>query len=116
VLITTIVPALSQKWLLPAVVLLASACSKDDDAPGGPAAGEPTVAFGYSVNGYVAPTQVTFANQSKNATSYLWDFGDGTTSTAASPVHVYTAAGQYAIKLTAYNDQASKTAGITIGV
>jgi gliding motility-associated-like protein len=32
-------------------------------------------------------------------TSYLWDFGDGTTSTATAPTHVY-AAGTYVLKLT----------------
>lgn len=32
----------------------------------------------------------------------LWDFGDGTTSTAANPTHSYAADGTYTIKLTAY--------------
>jgi PKD repeat protein len=27
--------------------------------------------------------------------SYLWDFGDGSTSTEANPIHVYTAVGNY---------------------
>jgi len=33
--------------------------------------------------------QVTFTNMSSGATTYLWDFGDGTTSTDANPVHVF---------------------------
>ncbi|MCR8645314.1 collagenase [Paenibacillus sp. N1-5-1-14] len=33
-------------------------------------------------------------------TSYLWDFGDGTTSTAANPTHAYQAAGNFNVKLT----------------
>ena len=32
---------------------------------------------------------VTFTNTSTDAVSYLWDFGDGNTSTATNPVHVY---------------------------
>ncbi len=32
--------------------------------------------------------------------TYLWTFGDGTTSTAANPSHVYTLPGQYTVRLT----------------
>lgn len=32
--------------------------------------------------------------------SYLWDFGDGTTSTSPTPTHVYNNTGRYNIKLT----------------
>lgn len=32
--------------------------------------------------------------------NYLWDFGDGTTSVAEAPVHVYHSAGNYILKLT----------------
>ncbi len=49
------------------------------------------------------PNGVTFTNTSTNADSYLWDFGDGTTSTDVNPVHYYTAKGDYTIKLTATN-------------
>jgi PKD repeat protein len=48
-----------------------------------------------------APASVTFANSSQNATSYLWDFGDGTTSTDANPIHNYTNLGVYTVVLTA---------------
>ncbi|MEI9810194.1 MAG: PKD domain-containing protein [Bacteroidota bacterium] len=33
-------------------------------------------------------------------TSYLWDFGDGNTSAAASPAHTYTTQGTYTVTLT----------------
>lgn len=46
---------------------------------------------------------VSFSNTSANATGYLWDFGDGTTSTTFSPMHSYTTAGMYTVKLRASN-------------
>jgi PKD repeat protein len=40
---------------------------------------------------------------------YLWDFGDGTTSTDASPTHLYTAAGTYTVMVTVTSDWGSVT-------
>ena len=57
----------------------------------------PTAGFTYTV----AQLEVTFTNTSINATSYLWDFGDGITSTEVNPVHVYPAPGPYTVTLTA---------------
>ena len=48
-----------------------------------------------------APYTVTFTNTSVNATGYSWNFGDGNTSSLASPVHTYTTPGDYTITLTA---------------
>jgi gliding motility-associated-like protein len=42
-------------------------------------------------------------NQSFNATSYEWNFGDGTTSIDFEPQHVYQKEGDYSIQLIAYN-------------
>ncbi|MEW5986196.1 MAG: PKD domain-containing protein [Chloroflexota bacterium] len=36
---------------------------------------------------------------------YLWDFGDGATSTEANPSHTYTAAGKYVVTLTVTDNQ-----------
>jgi len=46
-----------------------------------------------------------FANSSTNATSYLWNFGDGHTSTDLNPWNIYTAAGDYTVTLIAYSTQ-----------
>ena len=45
-----------------------------------------------------------FSNKSKGATSLLWNFGDGETSTENIPVHYYPQSGIYIVTLTAYND------------
>lgn len=66
----------------------------------------PEAAFAYSVSGY----QANFVDKSKNSpTSWLWNFGDGTSSTQQNPVHVYKAAGQYTVTLTATNDNGSNS-------
>lgn len=44
-----------------------------------------------------------FINHSQGYTSHLWEFGDGTTSTAVSPLHTYANTGDYWVKLTATN-------------
>jgi PKD repeat protein len=47
----------------------------------------------------------TFSNQSVGSiSSYLWDFGDGDTSTVANPNHRYVAPGKYQVTLTAYDN------------
>jgi gliding motility-associated-like protein len=46
---------------------------------------------------------VVFSNQSGNAASYFWLFGDGTGSPLASPQHRYTNTGSYDVKLIAYD-------------
>lgn len=46
--------------------------------------------------------RVKFTNLSSgNSVSYLWDFGDGTTSSEKNPLHVYAKSGYYNVKLTA---------------
>ncbi|HRG53981.1 MAG TPA: PKD domain-containing protein, partial [Bacteroidia bacterium] len=51
-----------------------------------------------------APFKVKFANQSTSWTDYVWDFGNGdTTSVIPSPTHVYTVPGTYKVKLLTVN-------------
>jgi PKD repeat protein len=45
----------------------------------------------------------TNASVTSGTTGYLWDFGDGTTSTQESPNHAYSAADLYQVVLTASN-------------
>lgn len=61
----------------------------------------PLAKFDYSQEKTVAPAKISFTNGSQNAETYMWDFGDGTTSTEASPQHTYTLSGNYKVTLTA---------------
>ncbi|MCS4305025.1 PKD domain-containing protein [Chryseobacterium sp. BIGb0232] len=60
---------------------------------------------------------VKFTNKSKNATTYLWDFGDGTTSTLENPEHTYSAQGNYNVQLTtnACGGNSTKTKLLPLG-
>jgi YVTN family beta-propeller protein len=40
-------------------------------------------------------------------TSWYWDFGDGVTSVEQNPTHTFNEAGNYTVKLTAYNEVSS---------
>ena len=60
----------------------------------------PSAAFSYAISEGDHLT-VEFSNQSKSATTYAWDFGDGTTSTDANPSKTYSAIGDYNVTLTA---------------
>lgn len=47
---------------------------------------------------------VLFSNNSLNADTYFWDFGDGETSTDSDPWHQYSATGTYTVMLIAQRD------------
>lgn len=58
---------------------------------------------------------VTFTNNSIDAGSYLWDFGDGNTSTEISPTHTYSAEDDYTVTLTATNECGDDIFSNTVG-
>lgn len=72
----------------------------------------PVASFAYSADGTDYKT-INFINNSLNATSYSWDFGDGNSSTDISPSHTYAADGSYDVTLTAANDQGESDMKIT---
>lgn len=56
------------------------------------------------------PSIVNFVNTSTDEfTDFLWDFGDGTTSTSEDPQHTYTESGDYLVTLTASNELYSQS-------
>lgn len=65
----------------------------------------PKAAFNASGTNVPLNSTVYFYNNSNTfnayGTQYLWDFGNGVTSTQYSPSHTFTAAGTYTVKLTA---------------
>ncbi|MEI6123654.1 MAG: M14 family zinc carboxypeptidase [Bacteroidota bacterium] len=50
---------------------------------------------------------VQFTNTSASSTSFLWKFGDGSTSTQTNPIHTYPVSGTYTVKLYATNCKGS---------
>lgn len=55
------------------------------------------------------PATINFQNNSQNADSYLWEFGDNTTSTETNPSKVFNQKGDYIVKLTASNTVTGKS-------
>jgi len=53
------------------------------------------------VTGCALDNSFIFTNSSSNAVSYIWDFGDGTSSVDANPTHTFINAGIYNVKLIA---------------
>jgi len=69
----------------------------------------PTVSFYASQTAVCPGVPVTFFSTSSSGVAgpltYIWNFGDGTSSTAISPSHAYTSSGYYNITLSATNSQ-----------
>jgi len=72
----------------------------------------PTVQFSFTQTG----KEIDFTNQSYNAASYLWDFGDGNTSAAMNPNHTYDYQGNYNVCLTGIDSCSQKTKCVTLNV
>ncbi len=72
----------------------------------------PTAGFTFVAN----QLDVDFTSTSTGASSYAWDFGDGTSSTDQNPSVTYTADGSYVVTLTATNNCGSDTFTDTVTV
>lgn len=63
-------------------------------------AASPSAQFSFSVN----QNFVSFNNQSNNAISHYWSFGDGNSSTLTNPGHTYSNPGTYQVSLMVTNE------------
>jgi len=93
--------------LLAILPLMLLACPKAED-PAAP----PVAAFSCEVCSGLAPLQIQFHDESmseKPILSWGWDFGDGTTASTQFPLHTYTVAGTYTVKLTVSSEAGTDT-------
>lgn len=73
---------------------------------------DPVADFDYNIDELV----VDFENFSDNGTTYLWNFGDGHTSTAVNPTHEYEEDGLYTVTLTVTNECGTDTYTVVIEI
>lgn len=87
---------MKKNYLLPILLLLSSILMS-----------QPIANFSSTTNGVCNGTTILFTDQSSNATitEWLWDFGNGNTSTEQNPTQVYTSIGTYNVCLTVTDDQ-----------
>lgn len=94
-------------------VFILLSCKKDSDSE------EPTpiANFSYSPSHIIkVGTTVYFSNESTNAETYYWNFGDGQTSSMKNPTHSYRTSGYKTVTLIAYSKSGNKTAEHTASI
>lgn len=78
------------------------------------AGASPTVTFEIDPPNPVAGQTIRFRDTSPpGAASWLWDFGDGGSATAASPSHAWAEAGAYVVQLLSQGSSAQQTVTVT---
>lgn len=76
-----------------------------------------TTAFNMDVSSGCAPLCINFSDQSANALSWSWDFGDASSpATQQNPSHCYNTPGVYTVTLTATFSNSTGTATGTVTV
>lgn len=76
----------------------------------------PAIDYGQDESG-CPPLPVSFYNNTLDATSYLWEFGDGQSSNEKEPTHTYRVPGNYTVRLTASGPGGTITAeNVTIEI
>lgn len=88
-----------KRLLFIAICALFCACNQNTEPVVLPSIPTEHCSFRCITNGRVA----YFYNSSTGLKNYLWQFGDGATSTENDPTHRYNAAGKYTATLTGYD-------------
>jgi hypothetical protein len=77
----------------------------------------PSSAFTFEPEDPEANQDVFFSTGGNGSVSWLWDFGDGSSSTEQNPVHVFDELGNYTITLTATSvDECTSSSTVNIGI
>lgn len=77
----------------------------------------PVSSFTYNPSSGTVPLTVQFTDTSQHSpTSWVWNFGDNSTSTSQNPSHVFNIAGTYNVTLTASNTAGSNTTSHSVTV
>ncbi len=69
---------------------------------------KPNVSFSASPNPICRGGLMSFTNTTTNGSTYQWTFGNGNTSTQASPTNIYNSANNYTVKLVATSTNGCK--------
>jgi gliding motility-associated-like protein len=59
---------------------------------------------------------ISFTNAGSEDVNYLWDFGDGTTSSEKNPVYQYQSVGNYAVRLKAWSGNCQSEASVNVQI
>ncbi len=76
----------------------------------------PTADFTHTVSGLTASFTDASSDSDGSVVAWSWDFGDGGSSSAQHPDHTYSAAGSYAVTLTAIDDDGASSPPLTQNV
>jgi len=83
-------------------------CGKEDAQP------DPTASFTKSRPMAWIGEDISFTNTSQNATDYLWNFGDGETSSEENVTYAWSDCGEYIVSLTAKSDGKTSSTSDTV--
>jgi PKD repeat protein len=70
---------------------------------------EPMADFSMSKSAAFTGDEINFTNATIGAYSYIWRFGDGESSVARNPSHIYKKKGSYDVSLTAFSENGNKS-------